>query len=124
MKRIRSVLLLALLATSAWVFSQNTASPVPALEVDPYWPKIPETWIFGVGAGIATDAQDNVWIIHRPGMVTERKACCKAAPVVMQFDASGKLLQSWNGAGDGYEWPLENNEHGIYVDHQNNVWST
>jgi hypothetical protein len=40
----------------------------------------------------------------------------------MQFDASGKLLQSWNGAGDGYEWPQDNNEHGIYVDHQNNVW--
>ena len=75
-----------------------------------------------MGAGIATDAQDNVWVIHRPGMVTEKKVCCKPAPVVMQFDASGKLLQSWGGPGDGYEWPLEKNEHGIFVDYQNNVW--
>jgi len=122
MKQSRVVLLLALLLISASLHSQNPAIQLPNLAVDPYWPQIPETWIFGVGAGIATDAQDNVWIIHRPGMVTERKACCKAAPVVMQFNASGKLLQSWNGAGDGYEWPQENNEHGIYVDHQNNVW--
>jgi len=40
----------------------------------------------------------------------------------MQFDANGKLLQSWSGLGDGYEWPLENDEHGIYVDYKDNVW--
>ena len=122
MKQTRVVPLLALLLISAWAHSQNPAPPPPVLEVDPYWPQLPETWIFGVGAGIAVDAQNNVWIIHRPGMVTEKKACCRPAPVVMQFDASGKLLQSWNGAGEGYEWPLDKNEHGIYVDHQNNVW--
>jgi len=122
MKQIRVLLTLALLLISSWAHTQNPAPQPPALEVDPYWPQIPETWIFGVGAGIATDAQNNVWIIHRPGMVTEKKACCRPAPVVMQFDASGKLLQSWNGAGDGYEWPLDKNEHGIFVDHQNNVW--
>jgi hypothetical protein len=95
---------------------------VPVLAVDPYWPQLPETWILGVGAGIATDADDHVWIIHRPGMVTEKKVCCKPAPVVMEFDASGKVLQSWSGAGSGYEWPLQNDEHGIFVDHKNNVW--
>ncbi|HYR89880.1 MAG TPA: hypothetical protein VE422_37750 [Terriglobia bacterium] len=47
--------------------------------------------------------------------VTEKKACCKPAPVVMEFSPSGKLLQSWSGAGAGYEWPLENDEHGIFV---------
>ena len=123
MKIIRAVLLLALLVTAACVHNQNPATTaLPTLEVDPYWPQLPATWIIGVGAGIATDAQDNVWIIHRAAMVTEKKVCCKPAPIVMQFDPSGNVLQSWGGPGDGYEWPLEKNEHGIFVDYQNNVW--
>ena len=40
----------------------------------------------------------------------------------MQFDPSGRLLQSWEGRSDGTEWPLPNNEHGIFVDHKDNVW--
>jgi hypothetical protein len=98
----------------------QTGRHLPVLAVDPSWPQLPEDWIFGVAAGISTDADDHVWIIHRPGMVTEKKVCCKPAPVVMEFDASGKLLQSWNGAGHGYEWPLQDDEHGIFVDHKNN----
>ena len=87
MKQSRVMLVLALLLIPAWAHGQSPATPLPVLAVDPYWPQIPETWIFGVGAGIATDAQNNVWVIHRPGMVTEKKVCCKPAPVVMQFDA-------------------------------------
>ena len=89
MKQTRVVLLLALLLLSASLHSQSPSMQPPALAVDPYWPQLPETWIFGVGAGIATDAQNNVWVIHRPGMVTEKKVCCTPAPVVMQFDALG-----------------------------------
>ena len=32
----------------------------------------------------------------------------------------GNLVSSWGGPGAGYEWPQL--EHGIYVDHQDNVW--
>jgi DNA-binding beta-propeller fold protein YncE len=58
--------------------------------------------------------------------------CCKAAPSVLEFDAEGKLLRSWGGPADpgfiggkckaeaGCIWP--NSEHGIYVDHNDNVW--
>jgi len=95
---------------------------MPILQVDPSWPQLPENWAIGVGAGVATDAENNVWFIHRPGTVAEKRACCKPAPVVMEFSPSGKLLQSWSGAGEGYEWPLENDEHGIFVDYKNNVW--
>jgi DNA-binding beta-propeller fold protein YncE len=100
----------------------QTGVRVPILVVDPSWPQLPEDWIFGVAAGIAVDADDHVWLIHRAASVTEEKACCKPAPVVMEFDSSGKLLQSWRGPGNGYEWPLPNDEHGIFVDHKNNVW--
>ncbi len=60
--------------------------------------------------------------------------CCKAAPSVLEFDADGKLLRSWGGPADpgfiggkckeadGCIWP--NSEHGIYVDHNDNVWIT
>jgi DNA-binding beta-propeller fold protein YncE len=40
----------------------------------------------------------------------------------MEFDPTGKLLQSWNGPGEGYQWPSANDEHGIFVDYKNNVW--
>jgi DNA-binding beta-propeller fold protein YncE len=122
MKKAPAVLLLTLILASLSVHSQSPAKQLPTLAVDPYWPQLPETWIFGVGAGIATDTQDNVWVIHRAAMVTEKKVCCKPAPIVMQFDPSGKVLQGWGGPGEGYEWPAEKNEHGIFVDHQNNVW--
>jgi len=58
--------------------------------------------------------------------------CCLAAPSVLEFDTKGKLLQAWGGpsdmgwldkhckAADGCIWP--GNEHGIYVDAQDNVW--
>jgi DNA-binding beta-propeller fold protein YncE len=39
---------------------------------------------------------------------------------VLEFDADGTLVSSWGGPGAGYEWPQL--EHGITVDHENNVW--
>jgi hypothetical protein len=40
--------------------------------VDPYWPKpLPNNWILGQVAGIATASQDHVWVIHRPRTATE-----------------------------------------------------
>jgi DNA-binding beta-propeller fold protein YncE len=110
------------LLTTASIADEDTGKQVPNFQVDPLWPQLPETWILGASAGIATDKFDNVWIIHRPASVTEKKECCRPAPVVMEFDPTGKLLQSWNGPGEGYQWPSANDEHGIYVDYKNNVW--
>ena len=120
-----SVLVLCVVHGQAQAPVNRAASrrPAPVCKVDPSWPTVPDNWIFGAMAGIATDSKDNVWIVHRGAGVTMKKACCKAAPVVMQFDPSGRLLQSWEGApGSGYEWPLPNNEHGIFIDHKDNVW--
>jgi DNA-binding beta-propeller fold protein YncE len=100
----------------------QTGKQVPNFQVDPFWPQWPETWIMGASAGIAADKSDNVWVIHRPASVTDKRACCKPAPAVMEFDPAGRLLQSWNGPGEGYQWPSENDEHGIYVDSKNYVW--
>ena len=103
----------------------------PRYAVDATWPKpLPNHWILGQVAGIATDRDDNIWLIHRPASLTEdergstlnppRSKCCSAAPAVLQFDRAGNLLRSWGGKGAGYDWPA--NEHGIYVDPRGDVW--
>ena len=71
-----------------------------------------------------------MWIVHRPStLVDDEKGleknppetrCCKAAPPVLQFSADGRLLKSWGGPGQGYDWPKS--EHGIHEDGDGNIW--
>jgi DNA-binding beta-propeller fold protein YncE len=100
----------------------------PKFEVDPFWPKpLPNGWVLGQTIGVAVDAQDNVWIVHRPGSLelkesylTRKEAdCCSAAPDVLAFDTNGNLIQHW-GKVEGHDWPTSN--HGITVDSRGNVW--
>lgn len=112
-------------------------------KVDHKWPKpLPNKWLLGQVAGIAVDRNDHIWIIQRPASLTvdeagaaqtpPRSECCVPAPSVMKFDREGNLLLAWGGTADpgfltdrctparGCEWPT--NEHGIFVDHNDNVW--
>lgn len=104
---------------------------VPAYQVDPYWPKpLPNDWIIGQVSGIAVDADDNIWIVHRPGSLTQRETgaaqnprwadCCIPAPSVLQFDPEGNVLRAWGGKGGPDLWP--GSEHGIFIDHEKSVW--
>ena len=99
--------------------------------VDSSWPeRLPNNWIMGQAAGIAVDRQDNIWVIQRPGSLTDdekaaslnppRTRCCNPAPPVLVFDQQGRLLKSWGGPGAGYDWPK--NEHGLHIDHKGFVW--
>jgi DNA-binding beta-propeller fold protein YncE len=123
----------ALLAACAGPGGGTSASGTPSYRVDASWPKpLPNGWILGAVSGIATDADDHVWVMQRPGTLTEDErgatakpplsTCCAPAKPVLEFDASGTLLRSWGGPGAGYDWPQ--NEHGIHVDHQGYVWVT
>ena len=107
------------------------AGEVPLFEVDPLWPKpLPNHWVLGATIGLSVDSQDHVWIIHREGSLaateiaaatTPRVAnCCVPAPPVLEFDPEGNVVGSWGGPGEGYDWPRSN--HGITVDHMDNVW--
>jgi hypothetical protein len=121
MKRCAAIALLSL-AVLGMAPGQPGTPMAPAYEVDPAWPKaLPNQWILGAVAGVAVDAQDHVWIVHRPSTLqpNETRSIWRAAPPVLEFDAQGALLSSWGGPGQGYEWP--DLEHGIFVDDQH-VW--
>src|SRR3954462_117659 len=103
----------------------------PRFEGDPMWPKpLPNHWLMGSTIGVAADANDHIWIIHR-GAALERmetyaaanppaSECCSPAPPVLEFDEAGNLIGHWGGPGQGYDWPDSN--HGITVDYKGNVW--
>jgi hypothetical protein len=103
----------------------------PVFEVDPLWPKpLPNRWILGSAIGLAVDARDHVFVLHRQSSIdVEFKAaaldpplgaCCIPAPPVLEFAPDGTLVNSWGGPGQGYDWPLR--EHGLGIDHKGNVW--
>ena len=107
----------------AVALTAQTNMNVPVFEVDPAWPKpLPNHWIVGAVVGVAVDARDHTWIVHRPSTLqpNETRSFWRAAPPVLEFDQQGNLVSSWGGPGAGYEWPQL--EHGIYVDDQDQVW--
>ena len=46
--------------------------------------------------------------------------CCSVAPPVLVYDQAGTLVRSWDGHGQGHDWPDSN--HGITIDHNGNIW--
>ena len=110
---------------------EAAAVQAPRFEVDPMWPKpLPNHWVIGAVIGVAVDAKDHVWIIHREGSLEAKEKyatdkpkaadCCAPAPPILEFNAAGDLVGHWGGPGQGYEWPASN--HGIDVDYKGNVW--
>lgn len=129
MNRTARMLGIAAIALSLCGFAG--AEDAPRFVIDPDWPKpLPDNWILGQIGGIAVGPDDHVWVYQRPRTLTddERGAvvypptakCCSPAPPVLEFDAEGNLVSSWGGTGSGYDWP--ENEHGIGIDAEGNVW--
>jgi len=125
-----TVLLIGLAVLAAVVPAMYAQQP-PQFKVDPDWPlELPNNQILGQVGGLTVDRHDHIWVLHRPGSNTAdelgasqtppRSLCCFPAKPVLEFDSSGKLLQSWGGAGKGFDWPKS--EHGIHVDSNDNVW--
>jgi DNA-binding beta-propeller fold protein YncE len=106
------------------------AAQAPMFEVDPFWPKpLPNHWVLGAAVGVWVDAQDHVWMVHRgdnPNTLRGQEMkppfsdlCCSTAPLVLEFDQKGTLVSHWSpGPND----PWMDQEHGIHVDHKNNIW--
>ena len=103
---------------------------LPVLEVDPFWPKMPEKFLFGPVRGVAVDAQDHVWIAQDgSGLSADMRGaaanppqaeCCMPAPPIVEFDADGNYIKGWGGPGEGYDWPQQ--IHGLFIDYKGNLW--
>ncbi len=99
---------------------------LPRFRVDPFWARVlPNNWMLGQVSGVAVDARDHVWVLHRPRTLDARQRgeegmCCVPAPPVIELDPDGNVVRSWGGPGDGFEWP--ESEHGIHVDDEDHVW--
>ncbi|MEO5895426.1 MAG: beta-propeller fold lactonase family protein [Vicinamibacterales bacterium] len=114
--------------------AQGPQVQAPTFQVDPFWPRpLPNHWLLGSITGVAVDAQNHVWVIHRGGVSlharTEMGAasnpptaqeCCVPAPQVLRFDPAGRVAAQWGGPGEGYDWPQS--PGAIAVDAKGSVW--
>ena len=117
-----AVLIAAVSVVSAtWLATDAPAQTrsLPTFEVVASWAKVPDKWRLGDASSFAIDAQDNVWLLHRPRTLKGEQAAI-AAPPVMVFDAAGNFIRAWGGAASGYDWPER--EHGIHIDYKGFVW--
>src|SRR5437879_5226354 len=103
------------------VFAAETARPQvrtePNAEPNPYrtianWAQLPAGRVMGQVSAVDVDRRDHVWVADR--YVGTRCADSPLDPI-MEFDASGKLLNSF---GCGLS------PHGIGLDKDGNVWVT
>src|SRR5262245_28768183 len=104
----------------------------PKFEVEMLWPKpMPNRWILGSATGVAVDARDHIFVLNIPDYFTARTEigsgtnpptgeCCTPTPPVVEYDASGALVGSWGGAGNGYQWPTQPAR--IAIDPKGDVW--
>jgi DNA-binding beta-propeller fold protein YncE len=116
----------AIAAMMALGFSQGSVTAaraqgksLPTFEVDKNWPKVPPQWKLGDVSSMASDAQGNIYVLHRPRTLKDPDFA-KAAPPVLVFDNDGNFLRAWGGDGAGFEWPQR--EHGVYIDNKGMVW--
>ncbi|SVE08997.1 uncharacterized protein METZ01_LOCUS461851, partial [marine metagenome] len=93
---------------------------------------MPNAWILGAVTAVFVDAKDHVWVTHLPETLTPEETalvqeppigtCCVPAPVVIEFDPEGNVVQGWGDSStqDVSEFPR--NAHGLFVDHNDYVW--
>jgi DNA-binding beta-propeller fold protein YncE len=87
----------------------------------------------GVVWAVAVDSHDHVFALHAPARYLDdiAKAGKVVAPPVVEFHPEGNVVRAWGGPGPGYSWvqpvvgPFPSGspgEHGVTVDHHDNVW--
>ena len=111
----------------------SASGGAPTYTVDPSWPlELPNNWILGSVTSVFVDAQDHIWVTHLPETLTEEELsavqdppigeCCAPAPVVLELDQEGRVVQAWGDPATQDVSQFPRNAHGLFVDHQDNVW--
>ena len=121
-----------------YIYDPEIGDPDNGIPAGTPFEELPDDWVLGSVTGVFVDADDHVWVTHLPETLTAEEVgtevdppiadCCRTAPMVLELDADGALVQAWaawpapgtEGEGDPERWPR--NPHGIFVDHQDNVW--
>ena len=109
------------------------AGSVPTFQVDPSWPReMPNDWIMGSVTAVFVDKQDHIWVTHLPETLTPEETsavqdppigtCCVPAPVVIEFDPQGEVVQAWGDPSNQDVSEFPRNAHGLFVDHNDFVW--
>ena len=118
---IAMLLGVAIAALAAMSNTQLGAEPAdPNAAPNPYredvgWAKLPAGRKWGMTIGIAIDQDGkSIWVFDRCGA---RECGGSTVPPLQKFDAAGNLMTSI-GAG------LFNRPHGLFVDRDNNIWTT
>nr|MBC8223616.1 hypothetical protein [Candidatus Bathyarchaeota archaeon] len=103
-----------LLTVRAWEVEE---SPTPlGYAVVKGWPRLPDGWVLGQVAGVATDGEGRYYVFHRG----------EGAPPLICFDREGEVIRSWGeGAfvrphmvkcdGDDNVWAIDDNGHVLYL---------
>ena len=112
-----------------------SASPdgPPTFQVDPTWPReLPNDWILGSITSVFVDDRDHVWITHLLETLTPEEIaavqdppigeCCVPAPVVIEFDPDGDVVQAWGDPATQDVSKFPRNSHGLFIDHNGFVW--
>ena len=63
-----TVFALAVAASAGFIFQETTLAQgaAPSYRVNALWPQpFPDEWVLGSVLGVTTDAQNNVWVVHR-----------------------------------------------------------
>jgi DNA-binding beta-propeller fold protein YncE len=98
----------------------HAQSKAPRFEADPMWPKpLPNLWVTGGVGGLCVDSRDHVFILNRRDLTDNDLDAGRQAPVVIEFDPDGNVVNSW-----GEPTTTPNTPHGCTVDADNNVWIT
>jgi len=101
-------------AAAQGVLQPTNNLPNPYQTIENYF-KMPEGRTWGATSAVEIDRDGrSIWVAERCGA----NSCLDSIlPIILQFDASGKLLRSF---GEGmFIFP-----HGIFVDRDGNVWVT
>ena len=136
----------------------SPAGGAPVFEYDPTWPKrpLPDNGIFGAVLSVVVDDRDHVWVMHWPHWIADGdddgargvRECCNPMPPVVEFDATGAVVQAWGAADDpdlpagGFQWVelpghrldllgsrrtladvAHGGAHGLSIDPKGNVWA-
>ena len=114
------------------VFELDPSWPAPLADADAPWPDPDRN-----ATSVAVDPRDHVWMMQlpTPEEFEAEMAGGPQVPRVFEFDPAGNVIRSWGGPETSDAWMLPPDpdmpypsgtpaEHGMFVDHGNNVWVT